>query len=45
VACVPVDGTRYVIVHPSIAESVWSWTKEGAGLATVIARLAPEQAA
>jgi hypothetical protein len=45
VACVPVDNTRFVIVHPSIAEAVWSWSKDGAELTTVIARLAPEQAA
>lgn len=45
VACVPVDGTRFVIVHPSIAEAVWGWTKEGKELASVIARLQSEQAA
>ena len=45
VACVPVDGTRFAIVHPSIAEAVWSWTKEGKDLTQVIARLQPEQAA
>jgi hypothetical protein len=45
VACVPVDGTRFVIVHPSIAEAVWSWTKEGKDLPAVVARLAPEASA
>jgi hypothetical protein len=43
VACVPVDATRFVIVHPSIAEVVWGWTKEGKELTSVIARLQPEQ--
>ncbi len=45
VACVPVNGTRFVIVHPSIAEEVWSWSKEGKELASILARLQPEQAA
>ena len=45
VACVPVDGARFLIVHPSIAEAVWSWSKDGKELAAVVARLAPEQAA
>ncbi|MDB4972496.1 MAG: hypothetical protein JWN48_837 [Myxococcaceae bacterium] len=45
VACVPVDGTRFVIVHPSIAEAVWSWSKEHKDLASIIARLSPEPAA
>lgn len=45
VACVPVNGTRFVIVHPSIAEAVWGWSKEGKDLSSVIARLQPEQAA
>lgn len=44
IACVPVDGSRFVIVHPSIAEAVWSWSKDGKDLASVIARLAPEAA-
>lgn len=44
VACVPIDGTRFVIVHPSIAEEVWSWTKEGKDLASVVGRLQPEAA-
>jgi len=45
VACVPVDGARFLIVHPSIAEAVWSWSKDGKELSAVVARLAPEQAA
>jgi hypothetical protein len=46
IACVPVnDGMRFVIVHPSIAETVWTWTKEGKPLADVVARLAPEASA
>lgn len=45
VACVPVNGTRFVIVHPSIAEAVWSWSKEGKDLPSILARLQPEQAA
>lgn len=46
VACVPVhDSTRFVVVHPSIAETVWAWTKEGKSLSEVVARLAPEASA
>jgi len=44
VACVPVDGTRFVIVHPSIAEAVWSWSKDGKDLGSVVQRLQPEAA-
>ena len=32
VACVPVGGTRFVVVHPSIAETVWGWAKDGSEL-------------
>src|ERR1700712_1351612 len=39
VACVPVDGTRFVIVHPSVAETVWGWSKEHKDLPSIIARL------
>jgi hypothetical protein len=43
VACVPThESGRFVIVHPSIAETVWTWTKEGSSLGEVISRLAPE---
>jgi hypothetical protein len=46
IACVPVnDGSRFVVVHPSIAEAVWTWTKEGKSLSDVVARLAPEGSA
>jgi hypothetical protein len=43
VACVPAhESGRFVIVHPAIAETVWTWTKEGSSLGEVISRLAPE---
>ncbi len=46
VACVPAkDGLRFIIVHPSIAETVWNWTKEGGSVAEVISRLVPEASA
>jgi hypothetical protein len=44
VACVPVARTRkYLMVDPSIAEQVWSWSKNGENLATIITRLAPSE--
>ncbi|MDH5491197.1 MAG: hypothetical protein OEY14_04535 [Myxococcales bacterium] len=36
VACVPVDGERFLIVSPTIAEQVWTWAAEGAELAAII---------
>src|ERR1700712_1518021 len=39
VGWVPVDGTRFVIVHPSVAETVWGWSKEHKDLPSIIARL------
>jgi hypothetical protein len=45
VACVPVAaGAHFVIVHPSIAETIWGWAKEGADLPQIVARLAQEAA-
>lgn len=45
VACVPIaGGARFVIVHPSIAETVWGWAKEGAELGQIVARLTLEAA-
>ena len=46
VACVPVgEASRFIVVHPQVAETVWTWTKEGAGLPEVVARLMPEGSA
>lgn len=46
VACVPVAGAasanRFVVVHPSIAETVWSWAKEGLELGQIVVRLSQE---
>ncbi len=45
VACVPVEaGAHFVIVHPSIAETVWGWAKEGSELGQIVARLSQEAA-
>lgn len=45
VACVPVgEASRFIVVHPQVAETVWTWTKEGADLPQVVARLMPEAA-
>lgn len=45
VACVPVaSASKFVIVHPNIAETVWTWAKEGAELAQIVARLTQEAA-
>jgi hypothetical protein len=46
VACVPAhENSRFVIVHPTIAETVWTWTKEGKSVGDVISRLVPEGSA
>ncbi len=41
VACVPVghDGSTFVLLHPSVAEEVWNWAREGAPLGDIVARL------
>jgi hypothetical protein len=45
IACVPVEnGARFVIVHPVIAEHVWTWSKEGLAVGQIVTRLAPEAA-
>lgn len=44
VACVPVAETRFVVVHPSIAETVWGWSKEGMDVGRVVSRLSLEAA-
>lgn len=44
VACVPVASNRFVVVHPSIAETVWGWAKEGAELGQIVSRLGQEAA-
>jgi hypothetical protein len=46
VACVPVGHTaRFVVVHPQVAETVWSWAKDGVSLAEIVGRLAEDEAA
>lgn len=42
IACVPVGGGRFVVVHPSVAEQVFSWTKDGADLAQIVSKLSAE---
>jgi hypothetical protein len=48
VACVPIaasaGGSRFVVVHPGVAETVWGWAKDGADLASIVARLVQEAA-
>jgi hypothetical protein len=40
VACVPLSRSeKYVMVHPSIAEHVWAWSKGGENLGQIVARL------
>ncbi len=39
VACVPADATHFVMVDPSIAQEVWSWSRTGATLAHIVERL------
>jgi hypothetical protein len=46
VACVPIaKSARFVVVHPQVAETVWSWAKDGAGVPEVVSRLSEEEAA
>ena len=45
VACVPIDPRRFLVVSPYIAEQVWMWSREGADLPTLVARLATEGSA
>lgn len=45
VACVPVGEGRFLVVDPTVAEQIWTWSREGADLATLVAHLAPEEAA
>jgi len=42
IACVPVASGRFVVVDPSVAEQVFSWAKEGADLAQIVAKLGAE---
>ena len=40
VACVPLGRTtRYMMVDPRIAEQVWSWAREGDGIAAIAGKL------
>ncbi|NOY94381.1 MAG: hypothetical protein GXP55_24655 [Deltaproteobacteria bacterium] len=45
VACVPVGDDRFLVVDPSVAEQIWTWSREGADLATLVAHLAAPEAA
>lgn len=40
VACVPIANDRFVVVEPSIAETVWAWSKGGDSVAAIVDRLA-----
>jgi hypothetical protein len=45
IACVPVSGAgRFLVVHPQIAEEVWTWAKEGRSLPEIVSRLDREAA-
>lgn len=40
VACVPLEkGAKYLVVDPTIAESVWGWARAGQPVAEVVGRL------
>lgn len=45
VACVPVGEGRFLVVDPTVAEQVWTWSREGADLSTLVAHLAKPEAA
>jgi len=45
VACVPVGQSRFLVVDPSVAEQIWTWSREGADLPTLVAHLAAPEAA
>jgi hypothetical protein len=46
VACVPIGrSARFVVVHPQVAETVWSWAKEGVSLPEIVGRLGEEEEA
>ncbi len=42
IACVPVSSGRFVVVHPSVAEQVFSWSQDGSDLAQIVAKLSAE---
>ncbi len=45
VACVPLAETgSFVLVDPSVAETVWSWAQSGDDIASIVSRLTPENA-
>ena len=45
VACVPLaESGSFILVDPSVAETVWSWAQAGEDVGTIAARLAPESA-
>lgn len=41
VACVPIGSEMgtFVLLHPSVAQDVWAWSKEGLDLGSIVARL------
>ncbi len=41
VACVPLPEQRFLVVAPAVAEQIWRWAHEGAGLLDILGRLAP----
>ncbi len=44
VACVPIgEAAQFILVSPPIAETVWSWAREGEDVAGVVARLAIDE--
>jgi hypothetical protein len=45
IACVPVaEGGRFLVVHPQVAEEIWTWAKEGRSVPEIVARLDREAA-
>ena len=43
VACVPLRGPTFLVVDPSVAERVWTWSQQGADLTSILGRLAPSR--
>jgi hypothetical protein len=37
--------TKYIVVDPKIAETVWGWSKSGDNLATIAAKLSTPEVA
>ncbi len=44
VACVPLArSTKYIMVDPTVAEQIWTWSKSGESLASIASKLAVTQ--